>query len=289
MAAEPGLGAAGASVNAGAVALAGGVEILRRGSGIGLLRRQGLAVAVIALPDLVGETRLGAGGRQIVAVGNFRHRRTGRSGPRLVHQATQFLEAGFVGRPRRAQLGAVVKIVSRGIDERGGDDIVRQARTPRDRSGGQADGDSACGSAELAEVRTMTHAAFLEQIGLRLRKAQPRVGIEAAPARRLPACGAIRVAVSRASISLFRARHGGHESQEPWRRRPSQRDPSRESKVNGGFPPLKIYFGTRRVESRHLFPMTKILATTVWGLHLAVPLALTAALSFNALVLYAWL
>lgn len=37
------------------------------------------------------------------------------------------------------------------------------------------------------------------------------------------------------------------------------------------------------------FPMTKILATTVWSLHLAVPLALTAAVSFNAVVLYAWL
>jgi hypothetical protein len=43
------------------------------------------------------------------------------------------------------------------------------------------------------------------------------------------------------------------------------------------------------VESRHLFSMTKILATTVWSLHLAVPLALTAAVSFNAVVLYTWL
>jgi hypothetical protein len=43
------------------------------------------------------------------------------------------------------------------------------------------------------------------------------------------------------------------------------------------------------MESRHSFPMTKLLATAVSGLQLAVPLALTAALSFNAAVLYLWL
>ncbi len=75
-------------------------------------------MALVALPGLLGKSRLPADSDVFVAIGELGHHGTGQAGIGLRHQALQLRAAGGEGLALGLQLLAVVKFVFGGIGER---------------------------------------------------------------------------------------------------------------------------------------------------------------------------